>query len=172
MFDIGFWELVMVGVVALIVVGPERLPALARTAGLWVAKARYFVSSVKSEINREIKSEELRHLLDARAQIPEFEDFVEETRQSLTESHDALRTMGKAPITPAVDLTSQFSNDSASDNTRDALPDDFDDDFPEDEDDDDVSNPDLATPLVPAHAESLTSVQTSAPEFKTNEPSQ
>ncbi len=55
MFDIGFWELVLIGVVALLVVGPERLPKLARTAGLWIGRGRRMLSSVKAEIDRELK---------------------------------------------------------------------------------------------------------------------
>ena len=47
MFDMGFWEVVLIFVILLIVVGPERLPKLARTVGLWVGKARTMVSSVR-----------------------------------------------------------------------------------------------------------------------------
>ena len=67
MFDIGALELLLIGVVALIVVGPERLPKLARTAGLWVGRARRALASVKSEIDREIKAEELKEILRKQA---------------------------------------------------------------------------------------------------------
>ena len=50
MFDVGFSEILLILVIALIVVGPERLPKLARTAGLWIGKARSIVSSVKAEV--------------------------------------------------------------------------------------------------------------------------
>ncbi len=63
MFDIGFWELVLVGVVALLVFGPERLPRVAREAGLWLRKARSMVASVKSEIDHELQMEEWRQSL-------------------------------------------------------------------------------------------------------------
>lgn len=63
MFDIGFWELVLVGVVALLVFGPERLPRVAREAGLWVKKARSMVASVKSEIDHELQLQELQQTL-------------------------------------------------------------------------------------------------------------
>ena len=62
MFDIGFWELCLVGVVALIVLGPEKLPRAARTAGLWLAKARRTLATVKEEVNRELELEDLKHL--------------------------------------------------------------------------------------------------------------
>jgi Tat protein translocase TatB subunit len=52
MFEIGFWEMIMVGVVMLIVVGPERLPGLARTAGLWIGKARRMFAEVKADVDR------------------------------------------------------------------------------------------------------------------------
>jgi len=60
MFDIGFSELVVIGVVALIVIGPERLPKVARTAGHLYGRLQRYVSSVKSDIGREIQLDELR----------------------------------------------------------------------------------------------------------------
>jgi sec-independent protein translocase protein TatB len=63
MFDIGFWELVLVGVVSLLVFGPERLPRVAREAALWLRKARSMVASVKSEIDQELQLQELRQSL-------------------------------------------------------------------------------------------------------------
>lgn len=62
MFDIGFSELVLVAVVALIVVGPERLPKAARTLGHLVGRLQRYVSDVKADINREIELDELRKL--------------------------------------------------------------------------------------------------------------
>jgi sec-independent protein translocase protein TatB len=63
MFDIGFWELVLVGTVALLVFGPERLPRVAREAALWIRKGRSMVASVKSEIDQELQLQELRETL-------------------------------------------------------------------------------------------------------------
>ncbi|HQZ30384.1 MAG TPA: Sec-independent protein translocase protein TatB [Arenimonas sp.] len=60
MFDIGFSELLVIAVVALLVLGPERLPKAARFAGLWVRKARAQWYSVKSEFEREMASDELK----------------------------------------------------------------------------------------------------------------
>ncbi len=60
MFDIGFSELVVIGVVALIVIGPERLPKVARTAGHLYGRMQRYVSTVKSDIGREIQLDELR----------------------------------------------------------------------------------------------------------------
>lgn len=60
MFDIGFSELVVVGIVALIVIGPERLPKVARTAGHLLGRFQRYAASVKSDISREMQMEELR----------------------------------------------------------------------------------------------------------------
>lgn len=60
MFDIGFTELLIVGVVALLVIGPERLPKVARTAGHLFGRFQRYVSSVKSDISREMELEELQ----------------------------------------------------------------------------------------------------------------
>ena len=63
MFDVGFWELCLIAVVALLILGPERLPVAARTAGLWLAKARQMATKVKSEIDRELQLDEVRKQL-------------------------------------------------------------------------------------------------------------
>lgn len=60
MFDIGFTELIVIGVVALIVIGPERLPKVARTAGHLYGRMQRYVSSVKSDISREIQLDEIK----------------------------------------------------------------------------------------------------------------
>jgi len=60
MFDMGFLELLLIGIIALIVLGPERLPKAARTVGLWVGKARQGFESIKTEIDRELKLKELQ----------------------------------------------------------------------------------------------------------------
>jgi sec-independent protein translocase protein TatB len=86
MFDVGFWELAIIAVVALLVVGPERLPRLARTVGLWVGKGRRFVQSVKADIDREVAADELKKALAKQAEFPEVYDIIEETEQSLKES--------------------------------------------------------------------------------------
>jgi len=80
MFDIGFTELVLVAVVALIVIGPERLPAVARTLGFWVGKVRRFVTSVQADFQREVvKSEELKKLLEEQSKIKDVHEIIEQT---------------------------------------------------------------------------------------------
>lgn len=81
MFDIGFWELTTIAVIALLVIGPDKLPGVARTAGKWVGRARRFVGDVKTDIDRELKQEELRKAiaddvgLDEIKQIMNTDDF-------------------------------------------------------------------------------------------------
>ena len=62
MFDVGFSELLVIAVVALVVIGPERLPKVARTAGLILGRLQRYVSDVKADINREIQLDELKKL--------------------------------------------------------------------------------------------------------------
>jgi sec-independent protein translocase protein TatB len=80
MFDVGFWELALIGLVMLIVVGPERLPKLARTAGMWLGRARRMLSSVKAEIDREIKAEELKEILNKQAQSNPLETILDDAK--------------------------------------------------------------------------------------------
>jgi len=63
MFDFGMWEIAIIFVITLIVVGPEKMPALARKAGLYVGKFRKFVSKIKNDINSVIEAEELKEQL-------------------------------------------------------------------------------------------------------------
>jgi len=62
MFDVGFSEMVMIAVVALIVIGPEKLPKVARTLGLLAGRMQRYVSNVKSDIQREMQFEDLQKL--------------------------------------------------------------------------------------------------------------
>lgn len=62
MFDVSFSELVVIGIVALVVIGPERLPKVARTAGLLLGRLQRYVSDVKADISREMQLDELRKL--------------------------------------------------------------------------------------------------------------
>ena len=84
MFDFGFSELVVVAVVALIVLGPERLPKAARFAGLWVRRARAQWYSVKSELESELADEDLKRSLR------QMKDELHEARTRLKEDSDAL----------------------------------------------------------------------------------
>lgn len=64
MFEVGFSEMVLIGIVALIVLGPERLPKAARLAGLWMRRVRAYWFNMRAELERELAAEELRKQLD------------------------------------------------------------------------------------------------------------
>lgn len=109
MFDVGFWELVVIGIVALLVLGPERLPVVARTVGLWYGKARHFVGTVKADIDREIKAEELKRIVEQQAKSDGLYDMMEEAKASLQDIKSGLNDINKsvematldAPVEPA-----------------------------------------------------------------------
>lgn len=72
MFDIGFWELFLIFGIALIVLGPERLPVAARTVGLWTGRARAFVRNLSNELDREVrKSEAAQSFSEAKRMMQE-----------------------------------------------------------------------------------------------------
>ena len=91
MFDVGFQEITLIGLIALIVVGPERLPRMARTLGLWMGKIRYYVGQVKSDIDREVRAQELKEMLDKPArELDELKSVAEETKGTLDQARGVL----------------------------------------------------------------------------------
>lgn len=108
MFDIGFSELVVIGIVALVVLGPERMPKAARFAGLWVRRARAQWHSVKAELERELAAEELkRSLQDTRQTIAGIDDemrtAVDEARREFEAMQAQLRQTAETATSPAPD---------------------------------------------------------------------
>lgn len=91
MFDIGFSELLLLAVVALLVLGPQRLPRAARMAGLWVRRAKSSWYSVKAELERELADEELKRSLKASS----------EDMRSIQKEIEASVTPGNIDGTPA-----------------------------------------------------------------------
>lgn len=91
MFDIGFWELCLVAIVSLIVIGPEKLPKVARIAGFWVGKTKNMVASVKSEIKEELQEEEIRQMLKQHPTIDDFKNTIEDTSSSFKKNTQAIK---------------------------------------------------------------------------------
>lgn len=78
MFDVGFWELLLIGVIALIVLGPERLPEAARKCGFWVGRVRAYVSHMQNELEREADAADLRRDLEStRDEVNRFKQDVQ-----------------------------------------------------------------------------------------------
>src|SRR5215212_1224675 len=97
MFDIGFSELLVIGVVALIVIGPEKLPRVARTLGHLAGKLQRYVSDVKADINREIELEDLKKMRDSMQQAAsEFQgNFTSEVNKTEAELKKAAEDFNK-----------------------------------------------------------------------------
>ncbi|WP_018078715.1 Sec-independent protein translocase protein TatB [Thiobacillus denitrificans] len=113
MFDIGFTELIVIGVIALIVIGPERLPKVARTAGHLYGRMQRYVSSVKSDISHEMQLDEIRRVgveiknsaelaaLDAKQQVSVVDDYLRDEASSINKALTATAaaaTAGESPV--------------------------------------------------------------------------
>lgn len=86
MFDVGFWEIALLCIVVLVVVGPERLPAMMRKAGLWIGRARRIVNEVRTEVEREFQMEEIKRSLAKKSggdEIKRLADRVKAINQDL-----------------------------------------------------------------------------------------
>jgi sec-independent protein translocase protein TatB len=98
MFDIGFSEMLVIGLVALIVIGPERLPRVARTLGHLAGRLQRYVADVKADINREVELDELRKMKDTVQQAASgFENSVQ------SELHKAESELNSAAAATAAD---------------------------------------------------------------------
>jgi len=116
-FDIGFSELVVIGLVALIVIGPERLPRVARTVGHLIGRLQRYVADVKADINREVELDELRKMRDS----------VQEAAASLQTSvtsglskveEDLNRSIAPEPAPEPAHLPSPPATEAAQDATK------------------------------------------------------
>jgi len=77
MFDMGFTEMMLIGIVALIVIGPERLPGVARTAGKYFGRLKRFMTSVKADVEQELRADELRQILaDQQRELDTIKDSM------------------------------------------------------------------------------------------------
>jgi len=108
MFDVGFSELIVIGLVALIVIGPQRLPTVARTVGHLLGRLQRYVNDVKADINREMQLDELKKLQEqVTTQVRDMEHQVNEQLHAVETSLNASIAQGideKAPPLAAGDL--------------------------------------------------------------------
>ena len=90
MFDFGFWEIAIIGVITLIVVGPEKMPSLARKVGLYFGKLNRFFNKVKSDINEEIRMDEIKEQIsmdDEKIISSEVTEDIQSSVDSLKEEN-------------------------------------------------------------------------------------
>jgi len=113
MFDIGFTELLLVGLVALMVLGPERLPGAVRTTGLWVGRLKRSFANIKAEVEREIGADEIRRQLHNERIL----DLEREMKQSImppTPSSTAATPPATSNAGEAVDAANVGATTNAS----------------------------------------------------------
>jgi len=114
MFDFSFSELALIGAVALVVLGPERLPKVARTVGEWAGKAQRYVAQVKADVTREMEVAELKKLQEqARDVARSIETSVQEGMSGLKSGLDSTATA----LNPGLETSSSSSTSSESDST-------------------------------------------------------
>jgi sec-independent protein translocase protein TatB len=125
MFDMGFAEMLVIGIVALIVIGPERLPSVARKAGAYFAKIRRFVSNVKSDVEREFRTDELQRMLQQQQEeLSSLKDVINETKHDVDldgikssvedAAQDAIADDSPTQTDTAVPAADSLTSDSAS----------------------------------------------------------
>lgn len=87
MFEVSFFEMLIVGVIALLVIGPERLPGLARKAGRLLGKARAFIATTRTDIERELRTEEMRSMLNKQEEeIRSLRDLMQQNTTDVRHS--------------------------------------------------------------------------------------
>jgi len=83
MFDTGFWEFALIGLITLIVVGPERMPAIAKTIGRYIGKAKQFVTKIQADIDAEIDTTEIKKHLEDMNENSKILEVLDDTKQTL-----------------------------------------------------------------------------------------
>jgi len=107
MFDSGFLEMLVIGIIALLVVGPERLPGVAAKAGKMVGKVKAFVANTRADIEKEIRADEMQSMLaQQKEEISELRDMMQNTGSDVTsEINQAAEMLGDS-ITEAQESVS------------------------------------------------------------------
>lgn len=98
MFDVSFTELMLIGVVALVVIGPERLPKVARTAGHLFGRMQRYVATVKADIEREVNISELKDLQNLKKEVEVLQSEVNAAGQEIAQAATANISMAQKSI--------------------------------------------------------------------------
>ena len=116
MFDVGFSEVVIIAIIALVILGPERLPKVARTLGFWVGKARRMVADVKSDIDREMRESELADLRKLGDEISEVKNEVQSAAGEVADDAGVESVVGSIKKS-ADDIQSSVSDATATEDS-------------------------------------------------------
>ncbi|AGH80456.1 twin-arginine translocation protein subunit TatB [Psychromonas sp. CNPT3] len=112
MFDIGFWEMMLVGVIGLIVLGPERLPTAIRSVMRWINSAKKLVNSVKNDISQELKLHEMNENM-----IKATKQGFDELDPDLKKSIEEMRSIAKEVTKPYKDTVQTSNNEETQQET-------------------------------------------------------
>ena len=105
MFDFGLWEIAIIGIITLIVVGPDKMPGLARKAGLYAGKFKKFISKIKTDINDELKADELKKQLSFKDDDLSLSQTLKKAKSSIDEIKQEGRKLAKSSSDPKEELT-------------------------------------------------------------------
>ncbi len=114
MFDSGFIEMLVIGIIALMVVGPERLPGLASKAGKMVGKMKAFVANTREDIEKEVRAEEMQSMLSKqKEEISELRDMMQTSgKEIISEVDDASSMLGDSINEAEASVSDRSSNKS------------------------------------------------------------
>ena len=126
MFDMGFTELALIGIVALVVIGPERLPGVARTAGKYFGRLKRFMTTIKADVEQELRADELRAILaDQQKELNTLKDSIsgagkefEKEVNAVSEAADSLvQDLDETPAQSEADAAAESSDKSVAEST-------------------------------------------------------
>jgi len=116
MFDAGFTEVMVIAVIALLVIGPERLPEVAAKVGGWIGKAKAFISTTKADIEREFQASEMRDILsEQKKEIEELRQMVNETQDDFKNNVDDAKGLFEDNINSSIEDVKALDDDKKQD---------------------------------------------------------
>jgi sec-independent protein translocase protein TatB len=88
MFDVGFWEFALIGVITLIIVGPERMPTIARKAGQYIGKAKRFIAKIQDDVSEELDVDQFKRQLSDMDKEANIVEIIDEAKDSINTIKD------------------------------------------------------------------------------------
>ncbi len=128
MFDMGFTELMLIGIVALVIIGPERLPGVARTAGKYFGRLKRFMTTIKADVEQELRADELRAILaDQQKELNTLKDSIsgagKEFEKDISAVSEAAGSLAQdIDDTPLQDAAAESTDDSVAESTPTPAP--------------------------------------------------